>query len=62
MAEPIREVERWQWHSVMHCVVEIIRTGHYMNTVVVKLPDDSEVETDLVLLFRRGLKDENVHT
>lgn len=38
---------RWCWHDEFKCVVEIIRSGHFPTSVVVRLPDDSEIETDI---------------
>jgi len=37
----------WCWHSELECVVQILRTGHFPNTAMVKLPDDRVVEIEV---------------
>lgn len=59
MSDNQREVERFQWHKDFECVVEILRTGTFPTTVMVKLPDDKIVETDFNRLMRRGLPESN---
>jgi len=46
------EVEQFQWHTDFKCPVEIMRIGHFSSTVIVRLPDGKETETDLYLLQR----------
>ena len=38
---------QWVWHNKFECVVEVLRTGCYPDTVKVKLPDDKVVETEI---------------
>ena len=52
---PTREVDRWQWHKELECVVEILKTGRFPTTVIVRLPDGKEVETDYCNLLRKGI-------
>ena len=33
-------VPRWIWWAPGACVVEALRTGHFPDTLMVKLPDD----------------------
>lgn len=40
-------INKWLWWRKGECVVEVIRTGHFPNTVMVKLPDDRVVEAEL---------------
>ena len=41
-------LERWLWWTKGECVVEVLRTGHFPTTAMVKLPNDliTEVEID----------------
>lgn len=34
----------WCWNNTLECVVKILKAGRYPDTVVVRLPDDKEVE------------------
>lgn len=38
---------RWMWNHKLHCVVEILKTGHFPNTAMVRLPDDREIEVEV---------------
>jgi hypothetical protein len=40
-------IPRWCWHDQFECVVEVIKTGHFPSTVIVRMPDGSELETDI---------------
>jgi len=53
MREQKQEVDRFQWHVKLKCVVEIIKTGHFPNTVIVKLPGGNETEIELNMLNRK---------
>lgn len=37
-------VPRWLWWAPGACVVEALRTGHFPDTLMVKLPDDRTIE------------------
>lgn len=52
MAATKFEIEKFQWHAEFKCQVEVLRVGHFSSTVIVKLPDGQETETDLYLLQR----------
>ena len=41
------ELHRWMWWSAGECVVEVLNTGHFPTTVMVKLPNDKETEIDI---------------
>lgn len=56
MESMTREVERWQWHKTLEVVVEVLRMGSYSTSVIVKLPDDREIETDYNNLSKRGVE------
>lgn len=40
-------LQKWMWWAKGECVVEIIKTGHFPTTVMVKLPSDKETEIDI---------------
>jgi molybdopterin-binding protein len=40
-------VNKIMYHKQFKCSVEVISRGHFPTTVMVKLPDGQEVETDL---------------
>lgn len=46
---------KWCWHKTLECVVEVLRTGHFPTTAIVRLPDDREIEVDLIDLEARKL-------
>ena len=48
-----RKVDEVQWHVEMGCEVIVLKTGHFPDTVFVKLPDGTEPEVDLVCLAKR---------
>lgn len=56
MENMTREVERWQWHRQLEVVVEVLRTGTFPTSVIVKLPDGREIETDYNNLSKRGVE------
>lgn len=54
-------LHKWMWWKAGECVVEILRTGHFPTTVLVKLPNDVETEIELTELEdknRTGLPNE----
>lgn len=40
-------LEKWLWWTKGECVVEVLRTGHFPTTALVKLPDDRTIEVDM---------------
>jgi hypothetical protein len=40
-------LQQWMWWVKGECVVEILKTGHYPNTVIVKLPNDKQTEIEI---------------
>lgn len=46
---------QWMWSKGHECVVEVLRRGHFPTSMMVRKPDDQEVEveeTDLVYTVR----------
>ena len=41
------QLQKWMWWDKGECVVEILRTGHYPTTAMVKLPNDLETEIEI---------------
>ena len=50
MTESMIEVPQWVWWKKGECVVEVLKRGHYPTTVIVKLPNDSVSEVELIEL------------
>ena len=46
-AKILRPKPQYMWWAKGSCTVEIIKTGHYPTTVIVKLPNDAMSEVDL---------------
>lgn len=44
------KVAEKQWHVSLGCEVEIVKRGHFPDTVMVKLPDGTESEVDQAYL------------
>jgi len=38
---------KWMWWAKGECVVEVLRTGHFPNTAMVRLPNDKETEIEV---------------
>ena len=38
---------KWMWWTKGECVVEVLRTGHFPTTAMVKLPNDKETEIEI---------------
>jgi hypothetical protein len=38
---------QWCWWTKGECVVEVLKTGHFPTTAMVKLPNDSVTEIDI---------------
>ena len=38
---------KWMWWTKGECVVEVLRTGHFPTTAMVRLPDNKETEIDI---------------
>jgi len=41
------QLQKWMWWEKGECVVEVLRTGHFPTTAMVKLPNDKETEIDI---------------
>jgi hypothetical protein len=41
------QLQKWMWWKKNECVVEVIKTGHFPTTAMVKLPNDKETEIDI---------------
>lgn len=46
----VTQLPRWAWWTKGECVVEVLRTGHFPNTAMVKLPNDKETEIEVAEL------------
>lgn len=46
----MNHLHTWMWWSKGECVVEVLRTGHFPTTAMVKLPNDKETEVDIIEL------------
>ena len=40
-------LHKWMWWSKGECVVEVLSTGHFPTTAMVRLPSDKETEVDI---------------
>ena len=40
-------LHKWMWWTKGECVVEVLKTGHFPTTVMVKLPNAKESEIDI---------------
>lgn len=40
-------LQKWMWWSKGECVVEVLTTGHFPTTAMVRLPNDKETEVDV---------------
>lgn len=50
MNESIITHKKWAWWRAGECVVEVLKRGHFPNTVLAKLPNDKITEIELVEL------------
>ena len=51
------KVDQKQWHVSLDCEVEILKRGHFPDTVYVRLPDGKETEVDMAYLAKlKGVK------
>jgi hypothetical protein len=41
------QLQKWMWWDKGECVVEILNTGHFPTTAMVKMPNDREIEVDI---------------
>ena len=41
---------KWMWWTKGECVVEVLKTGHFPTTAMVRLPNDKETEIDITEL------------
>lgn len=47
MRDKSLRLNKWLWWTKGECVVEVLRTGHFPTTAMVKLPDDRTIEVDM---------------
>lgn len=47
MADMKVKLQKWMWWSKGECVVEVLGSGHFPTTAMVKLPNDKETEVDI---------------
>ena len=40
-------LHKWMWWDRGECVVEVLKTGHFPTSAIVKLPDDKIIEVDI---------------
>jgi hypothetical protein len=40
-------LQKWMWWTKGECVVEVLHTGHFPTTAIVRLPTDKESEVDV---------------
>lgn len=52
-----RNVPEWAWWTVGKCVVRVLRTGHFPETIMVELPDDKITEIDIAELEHNVRRD-----
>lgn len=43
----MRSLPQWCWSKKLECVVEILKTGHFPTSVIVRLPDGRETEHEV---------------
>lgn len=43
----MRSLPQWCWSKRRECVVEVLRSGHFPSSVMVRLPDGSETEHEI---------------
>jgi hypothetical protein len=48
-----KRVNKKQWDTTLDCEVEVLRMGHFPTSLIVKLPDGREIETDNDVLTSR---------
>lgn len=48
----VTTLPRWMWWTKGECVVEIIKTGHFPTSAMVKLPNDVVTEVEIEDLGR----------
>lgn len=46
-AKSYMTLPQWCWWKKGECVVEVLGTGHFPTTAMVKLPNDKETEVDI---------------
>jgi hypothetical protein len=47
-------LQKWMWWNKGECVVEVLHTGHFPTTAIVRLPNDKESEIDVDELRNEG--------
>lgn len=43
----ILALQQWMWWEKGRCVVEVLKTGHFPTSVMVRLPNDKTTEVDI---------------
>lgn len=41
---PTTSIPRWLWSRAAECVVEVLSTGHYPDSLMVRTPEGKELE------------------
>ena len=44
-------LQKWMWWTKGECVVEVLKTGHFPTTAMVKMPNDKEIEITHISLY-----------
>jgi hypothetical protein len=47
-------LQKWMWWNKGECVVEVLHTGHFPTSAMVRMPDNREVEVDIDELRTEG--------
>ena len=47
MKDSRMQLYKWMWWTKGECVVEVLKTGHFPTSVMVKLPNDKETEIEI---------------
>jgi hypothetical protein len=50
MKDPRFNLQKWMWWTKGECVVEVLKTGHFPTTAMVRLPNDKETEIEIAEL------------
>ena len=43
----LHHLYKWMWWTKGECVVEVLRTGHFPTTVMVRLPNNKDTEVEI---------------
>ena len=47
MKDSRMQLYKWMWWTKGECVVEVLKTGHFPTSVMVKLPNGNETEVEV---------------